>query len=478
MPHRRPVLSLSLATALGAALTAVTAVPASASSASVEFSGQQLIYVADPGEINDVTVTQTGPGAFTVTDLGAIIVAGQGCTGGGSTVTCSEANATNINVRVELGDGDDAVTVNSSVVAYLYGGAGDDTLTATSNVVSVLYGEAGDDTITGGPGDDYLNPGDGTNIASGGDGNDTSYDEGGDDTIDMGAGNDTVYSGDGNDDVRGGTGIDSLSYGAMWWFGNIGDVTVSLDDVANDSEAGKSGLDNFHSDIEKINTGYGNDTITGSGAANIIFSGSGDDTIDGAGGRDNLDGGYGADILTGGPGNDRLNGQSGDDVVNGGDGDDYFDGGDFQGRDTFSGGPGVDFVAFNRESNVVVTLDDQPNDGDTGEGDNVMADMEDVVTGSGDDVIIGSAASNELSGGAGNDTIRGGGGNDGLDGALGRDYLNGGLGVDSISGGGNVDTIRSQDRDRSADYVTCGSSIDSVNRDLKDQVAVDCETLT
>ena len=52
----------------------------------------------------------------------------------------------------------------------------------------------------------------------------------------------------------------------------------------------------------------------------------------------------------------------------------------------------------------------------------------------------------------------------------------GGRGTDSIAGGGNADTITSQDSD--ADFVTCGSSIDSLNHDRHDQVAVDCEKLS
>jgi Ca2+-binding RTX toxin-like protein len=284
----------------------------------------------------------------------------------------------------------------------------------------------------------------------------------------------------GSNDVYGGPGVDSVYYGyygsPMWMNENGLDMIISLDDVANDGEALRGATDNVHSDNEMIYTGPGNDTVTGSEADIYIETGLGNDVISGGGGRDNVLAQDGDDTLNGDAADDRLSGGYGDDLVRGAAGDDYLDGSDSLGRDTFSGGPGVDFIALLREDDVSVTLDNVANDGQAGERDNVRSGVEDVTTGQGNDTIVGTAGDNDFSGGAGNDTLLGRGGNDGIDGGLGRDALSGGHGVDSISGGGNVDTILSQDA--TADYVTCGSSVDSVDRDRKDQVAVDCETLT
>ena len=52
--------------------------------------------------------------------------------------------------------------------------------------------------------------------------------------------------------------------------------------------------------------GEGNDTITGSVFADLIFGNSGDDTLDGGAGNDHLDGGTGADNLSGGTGSDSY----------------------------------------------------------------------------------------------------------------------------------------------------------------------------
>ena len=476
--RRRLLVSAGLSAGIGVSLVALGAPPASASTAMVYVGNGQVDYQASPGEANDVTVTQTSPTSVTIVDSGAAITAGAGCTGGGSTVACSDV-AGITSVYVYLYDGDDSAVLDVARGSGVLGGDGDDTLTSVRGA-GQLYGQAGDDTLTGSAGVDYLDTGAGVDIANAGAGDDTVATSGaGDHTVNLGPGDDTANSGAGDDDVHGGNGVDSVTYvGGFMQFGRNEDIAVSLDDVANDGAPDITEVDNVHSDVESVTTGNGDDTISGSASRNIITSAGGDDVVDAAGGRDRLLGGPGDDELSGGADGDRLEGDAGNDVVNGGGDDDYLDGSDALGADSLNGGAGVDLVTFERIDDVSVTMNDQADDGEAGEGDNIGSDVEDVVAGDGDDTIIGSAAANDLSGGAGNDTIRSGGGNDGLDGGLGRDALGGGPGVDSMAGGGNVDTIKSQDTGRSADYVTCGSSVDTVNRDAHDQVAVDCELLS
>jgi hypothetical protein len=64
-----------------------------------------------------------------------------------------------------------------------------------------------------------------------------------------------------------------------------------------------------------INSGAGNDNVTGTTSADLILGGEGNDTISG---------GPGNDTISGGAGDDRLTGGSGADVLSGGDGADTF----------------------------------------------------------------------------------------------------------------------------------------------------------
>ncbi|MBX5027131.1 metal-binding protein [Rhizobium lentis] len=67
--------------------------------------------------------------------------------------------------------------------------------------------------------------------------------------------------------------------------------------------------------------------VTGSGSANAITTGGGNDTIWGGAGADTLNGGGGDDLINGGTGNDTLNGGEGNDVLAGDLGNDVIRGG-------------------------------------------------------------------------------------------------------------------------------------------------------
>ena len=108
-----------------------------------------------------------------------------------------------------------------------------------------------------------------------------------------------------------------------------------------------------------------------------------------------LDGGPGADTLTGGPRNDTLIGGPGPDALNGG----------VNGVDT------ADYSA--RTNNLGIYADNGiADDGEYGEGDNVRWDVENIIGGSGSDVLWGNMRDNRLDGGAGNDVLQGFSGND------------------------------------------------------------------
>jgi hypothetical protein len=175
--------------------------------------------------------------------------------------------------------------------------------------------------------------------------------------------------------------------------------------------------------------------VYGEGGDDLQLWGTGrDDLIDGGDGDDGLYGFGGDDTLYGGPGEDELEGNAETDDIH--------------------GGPGIDVVTFSG-TDVKVSLDDLPNDGPAGDGDNVRSDVEDVEATNGDDELVGSAAGNILWGFNGNDSI------------------DGGAGADIFQAGDGNDSIMS--RDGLAELIDCGNGIDSVVADDID-VTDGCES--
>jgi Ca2+-binding RTX toxin-like protein len=182
----------------------------------------------------------------------------------------------------------------------------------------------------------------------------------------------------------------------------------------------------------------------------------GDDTIDGTQNADRLFGDEGGDRLVGTGGNDLLMGGPGDDSFDDGPGDDSLSGGPNNdgfvvgtGRDDISGGDGQDTADFrDRTGGVTITLNDQADDGEPGEGDNVRSDVESATGGSGNDRIVAGPSSSYLFGGAGNDSITGGAGEQRIEGNEGDD---------------TIDT-----RDGAYDSIDCGPGNDVVLADPGD----------
>jgi Ca2+-binding RTX toxin-like protein len=134
-------------------------------------------------------------------------------------------------------------------------------------------------------------------------------------------------------------------------------------------------------------------------------------TQDGGAGADRLTGGPGADALSGGDGADRLLGGDGADSLHGDAQNDVLDGG--PGADSMHGETGVDTATYAlRTEAVTVTVDDLADDGGSADGvagarDDVATDVENVIGGSGDDSLAGSAINNMLDGRAGADRYSG-----------------------------------------------------------------------
>lgn len=250
------------------------------------------------------------------------------------------------------------------------------------------------------------------------------------------------------------TGLTSVLPTGLGDFGHstLHNMTRALSYVTtteNDTVVGVTGVDDW---TEKpLETGKGNDNVTGTNNDDWIRAGDNADIVWGMGGNDRLYGEIGNDNLYGGLGNDSLYGGNGNDQLFGDDGNDSLSGG--KGNDTLYGQAGADRV--NGESGDDIIVGDVGNDTlYGGSGNDTIYGNEDndvlrgergldlIYGGDGDDDIDGGTLEDLLYGGNGNDTIDGGSYNDTLLGEAGHDSLNGASGNDLVYGGEGNDTLK------------------------------------
>ncbi len=168
----------------------------------------------------------------------------------------------------------------------------------------------------------------------------------------------------------------------------------------------------------------GNDTINGTAGPDVIHARAGNDLVRSLGDDDTVCLGTGRDIVKGGAGDDTFASEA---VLDG--------------QDNFVGDAGRDVVRYSARSvGVDVRIDGAPNDGQTGERDDVELSVEDVVGSPADDFIVGSEFGNALFGGNGDDDLRGSVGNDSISGGNDNDQLIGNAGDDFMFGNAGDDT--------------------------------------
>ena len=277
----RPIGSISVLAIVSALALAASA---SASTLAVD-GGGTLRFDAAKGETNNVDL-RDGGGQTTVTDSGAIIHAGNGCT----QVTPHQASCPlpggfgDQNVVMTLADRNDAARafkVSFGRIA-IDGGAGNDTISDSPQSGADVDGGLGDDTIT-------VHPNFGGSV-----------------------------------DVHGGLGRDSITATSASGTvdGGLGDDDITLTTFVNPGVSAAYG-------------GLGDDTITADQATNMGL-------IDGGLGDDRISTGPLAVVaqLTGGLGDDRIVSQHGTSTITGGFGRDFIDGGDE--GDTIDCGVGID----------------------------------------------------------------------------------------------------------------------------------------
>ncbi len=306
--------------------------------------------------------------------------------------TVAAAGTYYINVRPFGGGPGSTFTENNTFVMNV---------SVTGHVTAATNPVMGDDIINGGAGNDSLFGQGGNDVIDGGDGDDLIHGGSGGDIIHGEGGNDTLYGGDGSEEnVHGDGGNDILhSGGEGHYYGDAGDdlIYAGITSGVNEVLDGGTGTDtvdttswdgiyvvnlatgttNFGEsfiNFEKIVTGNGGDTITGTGTANVIETRGGADTVSAGGGDD---------VVAGGADGDTLDGESGVDTL--------------------------DYSASNGA--VTVSLLTNSASGGHATGD-IISNFENIIGSVLSDNLTGSAVANLLDGGLGADTMAGLGGND------------------------------------------------------------------
>lgn len=235
----------------------------------------QVLFGVDPGDGDDVFNGDGGNDTFDAGDNHTADGTGKG------------SDTFNGGVGIDTADYSGRNTPLTITVAAIGpdGAAGEgDTIT---NAERVLGGSAAD-AIAGGPDASTIAGGAGGDTLRGGAAADVLF--GGTESDATGSGDDTLDGGGGPDVLRGGDGVDAVSYATRGV-----PVAVSLDDVANDGQAGEG--DNVRGDVEAIVGGAAGDTLTGSTGGNAIDGGGGGDTITGGDATDAILGGEGDDVI-------------------------------------------------------------------------------------------------------------------------------------------------------------------------------------
>ncbi|MBM3090339.1 calcium-binding protein [Ensifer sp. T173] len=361
---------------------------------------------------------------------------------------------------VDGGDGNDNIVAgggNDIIFAgigndVVFGGTGDDQIHGGSGN-DRLFGEEGRDILSGDEGDDALHGGADDDLAFGGDGNDLVAGDEGNDAIDGGSGDDRLSGGSGNDTLLGQAGKDHLvgDEGADVLVGG-GDEDIVMGGAGNDTIAGEGdlvsdqydggdGLDTLdYSSVSQsiiIDLGEGNaageeigeDTISN---FEVVLTGQGDDSVTAS---------LGAETIATGAGDDTVKDAGGDLLP------DLYDGGD--GTDT------LDYSSLSRSIEIDLS-EGQASGAEIGE--DTVANFEVVLTGQGDDSVIGSDNAETIVTGAGNDTIH--------DGA----------GADVVSAGAGNDTVMAA-ADSADDHYDGQSGLDTLDYSAATQgVVIDLET--
>jgi hypothetical protein len=134
------------ATAVTAALAALVTLASPARAATVTVEGSFLRVAAAPGEANQLSVAADPSGPFVITDAGAPVTAGSGCTQSDVGVTC--VAPVDAAVDVFAGDRDDSVTIDTPAGAFVDAGSGRDVVDVANDADDSVWCSTGRDSVT------------------------------------------------------------------------------------------------------------------------------------------------------------------------------------------------------------------------------------------------------------------------------------------------------------------------------------------
>ncbi|MGA2231470.1 MAG: putative Ig domain-containing protein [Tepidisphaeraceae bacterium] len=407
-------------------------------------------------------------------------------------LTDSFAMSSVTGININLGAGDDSITLGAGVPAVNFNGAaGNDSVVANNSAADTLAGGSGNDTIIGGGkgssltgngGDDMVAPESHHETVNGGGGNDTVSGAGHDSM--RGGGGDDIFLDGGmkKDSINGGAGLNFAQFNPTDTMSNIYEtidppapVTPSVSGAAVSSAPGKLSADALvggpadASDAVTASIVNGELKVTGTSGPDVISV-----TLNGAGtklkvtGNGSSAGSFKLSALTGihingGPGADSITigssitlpatllGNGGADTLIGGGGDNVEIGG--PGGDSLVGGAGTNLLVPDQNASFVTgPAGNDTLDGGTGFSiadfsrrtdaltlsNNGVADSGDTTQGEGDDIMANVSA---IWGGSGGNTITGATGGEFLSGGAGANSVHGGGANDLLVGGGGNDTV-------------------------------------
>lgn len=388
-------------------------------------------------------------------------------------------------------------TFSGSSRTDIYAGTNANDLISGGNGNDLLGGGLGNDTISGGNGNDLLSGGKGDDTLNGDNGNDILTGGQGDDILRGGNGVDLLEGGEGNDTIDGGSGIDTVLYLrrlADYSFVRLGDGSIRATELSSGdvdtilnvelfvftdairtannlpyaavlTANGEGGVNIALSDADALDGSLGTagiDNVSYSGTETVVLPDNVENVTLAGTADSSAIGNDGDNTIVGNDGNNTLSAGAGNDVVDGGAGDDILVGGSGEGDDIYIGGSGIDTIRYSSATHSITV--DLGAGTATGMdiGNDTLIDIENVIGGSGDDILLGNAEANRLEGGEGNDLLGGGPGDDFLDGGNGLDRasfaqatvaLNIAMAAGIVTAGASTDTLRSVELVRGGNLV-------------------------
>lgn len=244
------------------------------------------------------------------------------------------------------------------------------------------------------------------------------------------AGNDIIRGGGGADILIGGEGNDSITADQFDTILSGGNGVDTLEFSDNTTRAIRINLNTGSSLASYALSPDFSSTIFTDLSETVSISGF--ENITGGGGNDFISGSSLANIIIGGSGVDNLFGDAGDDIV-------FYT----QNDSNLDGGTGIDTINFSLYNDNISVVMSQTTAYSLNSltSQVTIINFENIITGSGADIIFATTGANIINTSSGNDIIHGFGGADNIDGGLGDDIIFVGGSETSLNGNLGYDTL-------------------------------------